>query len=377
MGDPKQQNKASVSIIASEKNWIESDAAQQLEHTATLKGMQVAVGLPDLHPGKGHPIGAAFISRTWIYPQLVGNDIGCGMGLWKTDLKSKKLKIDKWAAKLDGLDASWDGDTHAWLAQHGAEPTAFDHSLGTVGGGNHFAELQALDTVINQPACDELGLDKTQLYLLVHSGSRGLGECILRHHIEAHGKSGLDDDTADAAAYIEAHDKAVKWAEANRALIAQRFLSCLHASGEKLLDVNHNTVLPHEVDGQRFWLHRKGATQATEGPVVIPGSRGDMSYLVKPIGPQQKNAYSLAHGAGRKWKRSDAKGRLAKYRKDDFLKTQLGSHVICEDKDLIYEEAPQAYKNIDTVINDLVDHGLIEIIALLRPVITYKTRRKK
>ena len=377
MGNFENNEGASVRVIASDKNWIESDAVKQLEHTATLKGMRVAVGLPDLHPGKGNPIGAAFISEGWVYPQLVGNDIGCGMGLWKTDLKTQKLKLDKWVSKLDGLDSSWDGDTKGWLAEHSVEPTDFDHSLGTIGGGNHFAELQALESIIDQQACDTLGIDKKQLYLLVHSGSRGLGERILRHHVEAHGHQGLEESTSEAETYIKSHNKAVKWAEANRALIAYRFLSCLHGSGEKLLDVNHNTVLPQEIDGKRYWLHRKGATPATEGMVVIPGSRGDMSYLVQPVGSQETNAYSLAHGAGRKWKRNDAKGRLAKYRKDDFLRTQLGSHVICEDKDLIYEEAPQAYKNINTVVKDLVDAGLIRVIAILRPVITYKTRRRK
>ena len=110
----------------------------------------------------------------------------------------------------------------------------------------------------------------------------------------------------------------------------------MRGSGEKLLDVNHNTVLPQEIEDKRYWLHRKGATPATEDMVVIPGSRGAMSYLVQPVGSQETNAYSLAHGAGRKWKRTDVKGRLSKYRKDDFLRTQLGGRVICEDKDLIY-----------------------------------------
>lgn len=377
MGNFKYNEEANVRVIASNKNWIESEAVKQLELTAKLPGMHIAVGLPDLHPGKGNPIGAAFISQAWIYPQLVGNDIGCGMGLWKTDLKTQKLKLNKWVSKLDGLDSSWDGDISGWLKRHNLESTDFDHSLGTIGGGNHFAELQALDSIIDQQICDELGIDNTQLYLLVHSGSRGLGEKILRNHVENFGHKGLEENTTDAENYIRAHDRAVAWAETNRALIAHRFLSCLRSKGERVLDVNHNTVLPQEIDGKRYWLHRKGATPSTEGIVVIPGSRGDMSYLVQPIGSQETNAYSLAHGAGRKWKRTDAKGRLAKYKKEDFLRTKLNSHVICENKDLIYEEAPQAYKNIDTVVQDLVDEGLIRIVAILRPVITYKTRRQK
>jgi release factor H-coupled RctB family protein len=110
---------------------------------------------------------------------------------------------------------------------------------------------------------------------------------------------------------------------------------------------------------------------------MIPGSRGTFSYLVNPIGDHYQNAYSLAHGAGRKWKRSDTKAHLSnRFKREDLIKTNLGSRVICEDKDLLYEEAPQAYKNIDIVIQDMVDAGLIEVIAVFRPVITYKTRRR-
>lgn len=111
---------------------------------------------------------------------------------------------------------------------------------------------------------------------------------------------------------------------------------------------------------------------------MIPGSRGTFSYLVEPIGEQKDNAYSLAHGAGRKWKRSEAKSHLShKFKVEDLRQTALGSRVICEDKDLLYEEAPQAYKNIDIVIQDMLDAGLIRVIAIFRPVITYKTRRRE
>jgi release factor H-coupled RctB family protein len=99
---------ANIKVIPSEKTWIEDDALQQLKATAQLPGMKYVVGLPDLHVGRGHPIGAAFMSEKWIYPQLVGNDIGCGMGLWKTDLLVHKLKLDKWVDKLDNLDAPWE-----------------------------------------------------------------------------------------------------------------------------------------------------------------------------------------------------------------------------------------------------------------------------
>jgi len=139
------------------------------------------------------------------------------------------------------------------------------------------------------------------------------------------------------------------------------------------LDVFHNFVTPYE--GQ--WLHRKGAAPADKGPVVIPGSRGSLSYLVMPRNDNHCALLSLAHGAGRKWKRTDAKARLSsRFKMDDLTRTELGGRVICEDKALIYEEAPQAYKNISQVILDLENFGLIDVVATFKPMITYKTRRR-
>ena len=109
---------------------------------------------------------------------------------------------------------------------------------------------------------------------------------------------------------------------------------------------------------------------------MIPGSRGAFSYLVLPVDAGERSCYSLAHGAGRKWARTDSRARLEKrFTAKDLMRTELGSHVICEDRELLYEEAPQAYKNITVVIDELVREGLMEIIALFRPVVTYKVRR--
>ena len=93
-----------VSLIASDSLWLEDAALQQLKTTAQLSGMQQVVGLPDLHPGRGYPVGAAFFSTGRFYPALVGNDIGCGMGLWQTNLLVKKLNLDKLEKKLGNID---------------------------------------------------------------------------------------------------------------------------------------------------------------------------------------------------------------------------------------------------------------------------------
>src|SRR5262249_57878331 len=104
-------------MIASPSNWIEGMAVQQLEKTARLPGMRLAVGLPDLHPGKGTPIGAAFVTQGWIYPALVGNDVGCGIGLWRTGLASRQIKRDAWTDRLRHLEGAWDGNPSDFLGE--------------------------------------------------------------------------------------------------------------------------------------------------------------------------------------------------------------------------------------------------------------------
>ncbi|POA52048.1 MULTISPECIES: RNA ligase RtcB family protein [Pseudomonas] len=363
-----------VSLIASDTTWIEDKALQQLHTTAQLPGMRQVVGMPDLHPGRGYPVGAAFFSTEVIYPALVGNDIGCGMALWQTDISSIRPNLDKLEKKIGNIDLPLDEQWDEEREQLGLPVTGHEHSLGTIGGGNHFAELQQLDQVYDTEALQVLELNPKALLLLVHSGSRGLGEAILRRHVDQHGHQPLEVDSVAGAQYLQQHNEALRFAEANRRLIAERLLCNLRAKGHSVLDINHNLVSPANVDGVSGWLHRKGATPSDVGPVVIPGSRGDYSYLVQPI-PATASLYSLAHGAGRKWLRSDCKGRLdARFSFEQLKRTQLGSRVICEDRGLMYEEAPEAYKSIDSVVGSLRDAGLVKIIARLKPVLTYKRR---
>jgi release factor H-coupled RctB family protein len=365
-------------VLASQQSWIEGEAVRQLEGTAQLPGMVLAVGLPDLHPGRGTPIGAAFASEGLFYPHLVGNDVGCGMGLWQTDLLARKAKRDRWASRLRGLEESWDGDRNTLLTQAKVEPTSYDEALGTIGGGNHFAELQQVEEVIDQAAFKLMNLDEKKLFLLVHSGSRGLGEAILREHTDVRGAEPLREGTPEADHYLKAHDNAVGWASVNRALIASRFAEQIGGEHQRVLDVTHNHVVRAKLMGKSCFLHRKGAAPADAGPVVVPGSRGALSYLVLPLGDGEKNAHSLAHGAGRKWTRHDAKDRLrSKRRAEDLVQTELGSAVICEDKDLLFEEAPEAYKKIDSVVADLTEAGVAQVVATFRPLITYKVRGRE
>lgn len=369
-----EQSIERVRVIASRNNWIETKAIEQLKQTGSLPGMRCAVGMPDLHPGKGSPIGAVFACQDIIYPFLIGNDIGCGMTMWQTDVDKSKIRLDKWVRRLESLEAVELADAVAFFEQENISPEGFEHSIGTVGGGNHFAELQKVHTIVDHKLFQELNLDAEKLFVLVHSGSRGLGELILRKHTDRFDAAGLPSDGTEALEYLTAHDRALAWAGANRRFVGQRFLAALSATGRLVLDLHHNFVERNSYQGQSMWFHRKGACPADRGVVVIPGSRGTFTYLLNPTANQALNLSTLAHGAGRKWNRADCRGRLEKkYSPESFFKTDLGGRVICEDKNLLYEEAPQAYKDIDIVVQDLVDEDLVKTIAVLAPVITYKT----
>jgi release factor H-coupled RctB family protein len=121
------------------------------------------------------------------------------------------------------------------------------------------------------------------------------------------------------------------------------------------------------------YIHRKGAAPADQGVTVIPGSRGSLTYLVMPTGNTSVSGYSVAHGAGRKWERKVCKGRLeSKYTKETIKSNRFKGRIICNDPKLLFEEAPEAYKNVEAVIQSLIELNLITVIATLKPVLTYK-----
>ena len=370
------QLQTQIRLIASPKSWIEGEAVRQLYATAKLDGVSQVVGFPDLRPGKGVPVGAAFVTEGVIYPYFIGGDIGCGMALFKTDLVQRDAKLDRWSKMFFHLEHPWDENIAGFLAEQNLESTRFDSALGTIGGGNHFAELQAVVEILDARAFKQIGLGKEQLVLLVHSGSRGLGESILRSYTDEYGGSSVEAESFVAENYLRNHDFALRWAKANRELIARRFVASLDAEAEYLWDGCHNSITRHESDGESIWLHRKGAVAVDSEFVVIPGSRGSLSYIVKPTGDGESHAWSLAHGAGRKWSRTDARQRMReRFSVSELAQTPLGSRVICEERDLLYEEARAAYKNIEAVVQDLVAAGLVSVIATLRPLLTYKTRK--
>lgn len=329
-----------IKIIKNEKLWLE-DAIQQLEKFSKFKGVVDIVGLPDLHPSKV-PVGTTIKTEHIVYPFFVGNDLGCGMSLYNTNIKVKKLNLDKIVKKLT--------DTQICGKY-------------SIGGGNHFAEIQIVDKVFDK----SLNLDKNYAHLLIHSGSRSLGEEIYRNYASI---NGLEEGNQELNDYMKEHDKAVKFAKENRGQVANIFMDIigLKYSNDLIIDCVHNYIEKRE-DG---YYHHKGSISAFQNYVIIAGTRGTYSYIVRCI-PQKETLYSVSHGAGRKWARYLCKGRLEnKYKKDELKTTQLGGKVITNDKSLLYEEASEAYKNIEDVIEILVDYNCIEVIARLKPLVTYK-----
>lgn len=351
--------------------------------------------MPDLHLGQATPIGCVVATEpSIVYPELIGSDIGCGMSFIRTTLnlisENDERKLTKWTKQLQGLDDYLSNEVIKDFLRSNLEwPTNVDkitndhienEQLGTIGGGNHFVELQRIEELYDTKYDD---LSTECLYLLVHSGSRSLGERFLREFGKENDETrGLEKGTNAYEIYMQKHDEACAWAKRNRALIAQRFLTCLGDTTppQCLVDIWHNNVVLRELnsDGSQVHLHRKGAAPSDKGRIVIPGSRGTHSYLVESIDENQEfSGYSLAHGAGRAMSRSKARQYFSeKYPNIDRLKItdSLESHVVCDDKQLLYEEHPQAYKTIDAVIDDLVEAKLIRVIAKMRPLITYKTR---
>lgn len=350
--------------------WIEGAALDQLDEMSRLPGVLEIAAFPDLHPGKYGATGVALLSSR-LHPLLIGNDIGCGMSLFGLDLPLRKLKIDRAAERLRRFETQAIGDAAEFLTEAGLPTDLTPGALGTIGGGNHFCELQAVENLAEGGSAD--GLDDQGLYLLVHSGSRSLGATIFSEMVAAHSglAAGLDAGSEAGAAWLMRHDQCVAWASLNRRLIAERAAAALHADLRLIADVPHNLVRPSD----RGFVHYKGAAAVVAGELApIAGSRASLSYVVRPSTSVARSLGGISHGAGRKYDRATMHGRVGRNRseREQLLRNSWGGIAICDDRSLVVEEAASAYKDAGQVVTDLENESLVVRLASFRPLVTFK-----
>jgi len=361
-----QCSTATITKFYTSDAWIDGHAEDQLQHVAKMTGVQHIAAFPDLHLGKYGPVGCAVLADR-IYPQLIGNDIGCGMSLFRLDLKLRKIKLEKAVRRLRELGQISSIDYRDRLVGVGLASSLLPETLGTIGAGNHFCELQTLKS-----ADRNIGLDLAQTYLLVHSGSRSLGTYVL-NNLPDHAFIGLDPDSSAAKKYVGQHNQAVVWAKLNRQIIAERAAKALRADVSLIVDVPHNLLS----FGASGWVHRKGAACADGNLVPLAGTRATPSYLMRSLPNAIGNLQSTAHGAGRKFDRSSMHGRVRAKKSDiaEMQRTPFGGRIICEDKAVLLEEAPQAYKTAKIVMSDLEATCLSTCVATFHPLVTFKKIR--
>ena len=374
---------------------IEPAARQQLINISTLPIVHHHVAaMPDVHLGIGATVGSVIPTKSAIIPAAVGVDIGCGMiatrlSLAANDIDERSLKkvFDQISRDVPvGFAQHGDAVADARPFQKGLERILDRHpgvqkrvgrksdwrrQLGTLGGGNHFIEV-----------C----LDETQAaWVMLHSGSRGIGNAIGTYFIELAKKDFRqnhvhlpDEDLAyfpEGARHFDDYVEAVGWAQdyarANRAEMLdlildgmRRHLPPFEATREAV-NCHHNYVQRERHYGEDVWLTRKGAIRAGRGELgIIPGSMGARSYIVRGRG-SAASFDSCAHGAGRKMSRNAAQ---KKFNVDDLKQQTAG--VICRKDKGVLDEIPGAYKDIDEVMANQAD--LVEVVHTLKQVLCVK-----
>lgn len=381
------------SVITSERKpiklWtddIDEGALQQAKNLANLPFTFKWVAImADCHKGFGMPIGGVLATSGVVIPNAVGVDIGCGVCAARTSLRSieqnmlrRVLKVIRSRVPLGHVHHKkpqhWEGFSSAPAAGIiRQELDSARYQLGTLGGGNHFIEIQK-------------GSDGF-IWLMLHSGSRNFG---LKIANEYHRKavqmckkwhSPLPDrdlaflplDTGEAAEYLAAMNFALDFARASRLRMVEAVKSSLQEmvgdiSFSDTINVHHNYAALEEHYGEELIVHRKGAISAKEGETgIIPGSQGMKSYITRGKG-NPESFMSCSHGAGRKMGRRQAIRSLSLEDERKFLDDMGIIHSIRSARDL--EEAAGAYKDINTVMDNQRD--LVESLVELSPLAVIK-----
>ena len=377
---------------------IEPEAMQQLYNIAQLPFIHSHVAaMPDVHAGIGATVGSVIPTKGAIIPAAVGVDIGCGMNALRLSIRAdelpdnlRRLRSLIEAAIPVGFDMhkndrarastirSLSTGLHTVLENHPKVASlqkkpyqTWIRQLGTLGGGNHFIEI-CLD-------------ENQQVWVMLHSGSRGIGNAIGRYFIELakrdmqkHMHNLPDKDLAyfrDGTEYFDDYLHAVHWAQdyamANRREMMDIIMDVLRKHLPKFgitkeaINCHHNYVAQETHFAESVYVTRKGAIRAGEGELgIIPGSMGAKSYIVRGKGSEQSFC-SCSHGAGRRMSRSAAKRR--------FNETDVESQtqgIECRKDKSVIDEIPAAYKDIDTVMENQND--LVEVVHTLRQIVCIK-----
>lgn len=378
------------------KLWLpdpDQDTLQQAMNLANMPGLHHHVALmPDAHVGYGMPIGGVAPFDGLVIPNAVGVDIGCGVCAVKTSLteaRSKELKKVMGSIRRD-IPLGFKHHKRAQPPQYMPKPpqgmTLHDLpivssefqsgrcQLGTLGGGNHFIEIQQ-DT-------------DHYIWLMIHSGSRNIGYKVANHYnkvaikYNTQQKSGvpaswqlayLPVESDLGRLYLAEMQYCVDFARANRQLMMERLQDIFQEIlapvrfGE-IINVAHNYAAAEYHYGKKVMVHRKGATRAEKGETgIIPGSQGSNSYIVKGKGCEQ-SFNSCSHGAGRRLGRKQAIRQLDLQQEISRLEEQNILHAIRKKRDL--EEAAGAYKDIEEVISRQLD--LVTPVTTLKPLAVIK-----
>ncbi len=378
------------------KMWLEVEdlGTKALRQVANLANLPFAFKhialMPDAHFGYGMPIGGVLATKGVVIPNAVGVDIGCGMCAVKLPIKEKPdqdalkyimnmirkvipVGFKKHGYPQDGIKPVHYEQEHYPIVNREFRNAAM--SLGTLGGGNHFIEIQ-------------YGSDG-HVWIMVHSGSRNLGKQVAEHYnklaIRANALWQADVpkewelaflplDTVDGEAYIREMNYCVEFALRNRKQMMKKILEIFYAmldireDHDEMINIAHNYAQMENHFGQNVMVHRKGATLARKDTIgIIPGSQGTASYIVKGKG-NPDSFMSCSHGAGRTMGRNEARKKLDLQYEINRLNQQGVVHSLRTEKDL--DEASGAYKDIKEVMENQED--LVEVLVELQPLAVIK-----
>jgi len=452
-----------ATIFSSEAISLEPDAVSQLRDAASIPAAKKVLATADIHVGFGVPIGSVIGLENAIMPAAVGYDINCGMRLLSTPFSKGQIDIDKIALSIardvplgegksnvpldrDDLEAvinegpaaisklAWKISHRAWealdldelhddvnrieengcIAADGADiPRAAiekgSSQLGTLGGGNHFIEIQFIQRIFDEALAKSFGLFANQIVVMIHTGSRRFGYEVADHYMSVAAQqpgmterrkmlSFLYTETKQGQKYIGSMAAAANFAFTNRQIIALLVRRCFNREFgpvplKLIYDVAHNIAKFEKHSQGTLWVHRKGATRAfgpnrmvgtvfdrTGQPIITPGSMGTASYLLVGTGLSDESLCSVNHGAGRIMSRTAALGKTRKARiisppmitDEQFKKSMAGIKLITEDKRRIKEEAPDAYKDIDEVVRIVTECGWAKPVARMVPLAVLK-----